>query len=455
MRHYVSQLEASGEMLVVEREVDPRFELAAVTLTSQRASDRPLMFRNVRGSAFPVVTNLYGSHARLCDLIGASNGEYCRAWAARVRHDRLAPEAVQRPAPAPESVQGRLGDLPLITYSERDAGPYFTSAIYLAKEPATGVPNLSFHRTMFVSDDEVRVRLGSSHDLARYKDMADARDEPLEAALLIGPPPEIFLAAAASLPHQADEMAAAAQIAGAPIEVRPCRTIDLMVPAATEIVVEGRFLPNTLRPEGPFGEFMGYYASAASEQPIVKIKRVYWRTNPILTLAIPSRPPENFTFARATVKSAMIWEEVEKAGLPGVQGVWCHEAGAGRLFNVISIKQMYPGHATQAGMLAATCHAGNYAGRWVVVVDEDIDPTNMFDVVWAMSTRCDPPKDIQYIKRSWSTPLDPLLRGPPYENNRAVVDACRPYDWKDDFPIVAEASPALKAKVRDKWPELY
>ena len=116
---------------------------------------------------------------------------------------------------------------------------------------------------------------------------------------------------------------------------------------------------------------------------------------------------------------------------------------------------MYPGHATQAGMLAATCHAGNYAGRWVVVVDEDIDPTNMFDVVWAMSTRCDPPNDIQYIKRSWSTPLDPLLRAPPYENNRAVVDACRPYDWKDEFPIVAEASPELKAKVRGKWPELY
>jgi len=116
---------------------------------------------------------------------------------------------------------------------------------------------------------------------------------------------------------------------------------------------------------------------------------------------------------------------------------------------------MYPGHASQAGMLAATCHAGNYAGRWVIVVDEDIDPSNLFDVTWAMSTRCDPPEDIQYIKRAWSTPLDPMLRKPPWQNNRAVVDACRPYGWKGDFPTVAEASPDLKAKIRTKYPAAY
>src|SRR5690606_34756836 len=205
---------------------------------------------------------------------------------------------------------------------------------------------------------------------------------------------------------------------GRPIEVIPSELHGLPVPAHAEVVIEGEIMPDETRLEGPFGEFMGYYASEASELPIVKVRRVYWRTDPILTLAIPSRPPENFTFARAAGKAALIWNEVEKAGLPGVQGVWCHEAGAGRLFNVISIKQMYPGHASQAGMLACNCHAGNYAGRWVVVVDEDIDPTNMFDVIWAMSTRCDPPEDIQYIKRAWSTPLDPLLFAPPWQNNR-------------------------------------
>ena len=135
--------------------------------------------------------------------------------------------------------------------------------------------------------------------------------------------------------------------------------------------------------------------------------------------------------------------------------MWCHEAGANRLFNVIAIEQMYPGHAKQAGMLAANCHAGNYAGRWVIVVDDDIDPTSTFDVIWAMSTRCDPPNDIDYIRAAWSTPLDPMLTQPPYQNNRAVVDACRPWARKNSFPEVTESSPALTEKVRRKYKDLF
>jgi 4-hydroxy-3-polyprenylbenzoate decarboxylase len=229
----------------------------------------------------------------------------------------------------------------------------------------------------------------------------------------------------------------------------------LPFPAHSEIVLEGLMYPGDVQMEGPFGEFMGYYASEASEQPVVHIKRVYFRNDPIITLAIPSRPPSNFTVARSAVKSAMIWDECEKAGMAGIQGVWCHEAGAGRLFNVISIQQKYAGHAKQAGMLAGNCQSGAYAGRWVVVVDHDIDPSNIHDVIWAMATRCDPPNDIDYIRGAWSTPLDPMLTGPPWENNRAVVNACRPWGRLSSFPPVAEASPELKARVMQKWPHLF
>ena len=106
-------------------------------------------------------------------------------------------------------------------------------------------------------------------------------------------------------------------------------------------------------------------------------------------------------------------------------------------------------------MLAANCRAGNYAGRWVIVVDDDIDPSNLFDVIWVMSTRCDPPEDIDFIRGAWSTPLDPMLEGPPYENNRAVVNACRPWSRMDKFPTVAEAAPDLKRQVMEKWPKLF
>jgi 4-hydroxy-3-polyprenylbenzoate decarboxylase len=102
-------------------------------------------------------------------------------------------------------------------------------------------------------------------------------------------------------------------------------------------------------------------------------------------------------------------------------------------------------------MLVAGCHSGNYAGRWIVVVDSDIDPANLDDVIWAMSTRCDPVADIEYIKRAWSTPLDPMLRTPPWENTRAIVNACRPWDWRHEFPEVASASPERRKAVEAKW----
>jgi UbiD family decarboxylase len=149
------------------------------------------------------------------------------------------------------------------------------------------------------------------------------------------------------------------------------------------------------------------------------------------------------------MKAGMIWDEVERAGLSGVRGVWCHEAGAARMFNVISVRQAYPGHAKQAAMLAAACQSGSYLGRFVVVVDEDIDPTNMFDVLWAVSTRCDPATDIDIVPGAWSGPLDPRLNRDTMTNSRALIRAVRPFGH--DFPDVAEASPELRASVAAKF----
>ena len=123
---------------------------------------------------------------------------------------------------------------------------------------------------------------------------------------------------------------------------------------------------------------------------MVHVRRVYWRNDPILSIASPMRPPSDFSFSKCVMKAGMIWDEVERAGLSGVAGVWVHEFGGARMFNVIAIKQAYPGHARQAGLLAASCQSGSYLGRFVVVVDEDVDPTDLFDVMWAMCTRCDP-----------------------------------------------------------------
>ncbi len=242
MRSLIKELEKSGQLHRVDREVDPRFELAAVTRASQQRDDSAVRFSKVGGTDFQVVTNLYGSRSRLCDLIGADSGEFCRRWNELLDSYEARSGAegrvIDRPA---DLVTGKLSDLPLITYHGLDAGPYFTSGIFLARDPDGGTPNLSFHRCMYVNDKELRVRLGSSHDLAGYQSRAEARDEPLEAAILIGVAPSLFMAAATSLPPEGDEMALAAEIDGRVQDAYLAKSIDLAIPACAEIVIEGRF----------------------------------------------------------------------------------------------------------------------------------------------------------------------------------------------------------------------
>jgi UbiD family decarboxylase len=124
------------------------------------------------------------------------------------------------------------------------------------------------------------------------------------------------------------------------------------------------------------------------------------------------------------------------------------------MFNVISIKQAFGGHAKQAGMLAANCQSGSYLGRFVVVVDDDIDPTNLWQVMWAMCTRCDPAQDIEFIKRAWSGPLDPRVDRATNTNSRAVIMAVRPFESIKDFPPVARASAELRARVEAKFADV-
>lgn len=140
--------------------------------------------------------------------------------------------------------------------------------------------------------------------------------------------------------------------------------------------------------------------------------------------------------------------------MPDVQAVWAHEIGGARMFNVVSIKQRYPGHARQAGHLLLNCGVGAYMSRWAVVVDEDIDPANLQEVMWAVATRSDPERDIDIVRRGMGSRNDPLFvtfdTDTPF-NSKAVIDACRPYDYLTRFPEVAEASKSLQAATRQKW----
>ncbi len=382
MHDLLKSLGSKGALLRISRPVDPKHQLAAVTRAVQRAGGEAVLFESVTGSAMPVVSNIFGSHQRLCDMIGSGEQTFCQRWIALTEACiAAAPGSFTRPATEAEAggfISGTLSDLPAITWHGRDGGPYFTSAIFLANDPETGVANLSFHRSQQISDQELRVRLGGTHDLARYQRAAEEKGEALEAALILSAPPEIFLSACASLPYEASELSMAAQIRGEPLAMRKCVTIDLEVPASADFVVEGRLLPHESRPEGPFGEFMGNYVEIGPNH-VFEVTHVSYRKDAVLH-GLLCGSPEDLRPLEA-VTAARVYRAVS-AAVPGVIDVSCRP---NVMISIIKIRKAYEGHAQHVFLAALASHL-DY-NKVVIVVDEDVDIHDLDDVMWAYLTR--------------------------------------------------------------------
>jgi len=225
---------------------------------------------------------------------------------------------------------------------------------------------------------------------------------------------------------------------------------------AERLAIEGETVPGETRPEGPFGEWMGYYSDDTQERPFVRVKTILHRNDPILTCAPQHRPVDETGLLKGIAGAAQIWRALEACGIPDVLGVWNHEAGPATRFSAIQIRQRYPGHARQALHVACACQGGAYAGKWTVVVDDDIDAGDLDQVLWAMCTRFDPKVDIDLVQKAWASKRDPLYL-PGNFNNRILIDACIPYDMKlkGAFPQVVDVSADLRAKLRAKFPKLF
>ncbi len=422
MQSYLSSLHAAGQIRVIEREVDPRFELAAVTQAAQREDERLTLFNNVKGTRLPVITNVYGSRRRLCEIAGAADGNFCRRWVELA--DQLAALPASRmikPASQARRITSRLGDLPLITYFEKDGGPYFTSAIYLARHPDSGVHNLSFHRSQYISDQELRVRIGDTHDLNKYVSVAEQRGESLPAALLIGVAPEIFVAACASLRTEEDELAAAALMGGCPINTVACETIDLQVPADTQIVVEGRFLAKERRAEGPFGEFMGYYVPVGKNH-VFEVSAVTLAEGAIFHSLLCGSPEDMYPLDLAT--AARIYRHLLLQKVPGIINVACYPF---IMNTVVQIRQEYAGHGRD--VLHAVIDANRDYSKTCMVVDEDVDLYNLNDVWWAYLTRGRADKRAEILHD-----MPGFYRDPHQDHwGRLLIDATKPFHRQAEF----------------------
>jgi len=418
VRDYFEKLRRAGQVREISREVSGRHELAAVTQASQRESEAPLLFHKVAGSRFPVMTNVFGSRARLMDMIGATGGSFCRRWTEVM--GKVAPTPLVTAAPS-DLEQIRLTELPQITYFERDGGPYLTAGVFLARDPDSGVPNLSFHRSQIISDSELRVRLGRSHHLTQYQAKAESRGEALEAAILLGPPVSLVLAAAAPLAYHENEMEVAGKIAGGPLALRRCRTVDLEVPVETEIVIEGRILPDLRRPEGPFGEFMGYYVPVGDNH-VFEVSAVTARPGALFH-ALTCGSPEDLRLLEVSV-ATRTFQALLAANLEGIIDVACVPFA---MSTVVKIEQRYEGHARQ--VLLTAIGANHDWNKTVVVVDDDVDINDFDDVWWAYLTRG------RADTRAMVMPDVPGFYRDPQRDywGRLGIDATAPFGRRQDF----------------------
>jgi UbiD family decarboxylase len=350
-----------------------------------------------------------------------------------------------------------LLDFPVPRWHEGDGGRYIgTGCAVVTRDYDTGRINLGAYR-MQVQDDgrtaSVNIEAGK-HGAQHLRRWFEAEGR-APIAVSLGHHPAYLVAAGVEVPADVSEYDYVGAMMGAPVRTVNGQVTGLPLPHDSELALEGWVTPDNRRPEGPFGEWTGYYSGTREPILTIDVERVYHRDDPILLGAPPGKPPHDYSYMRTVMKSAIITDGLRRTGLPGVRGVWAHEAGGGRSLLIVSIEQRYPGHARQAAYLAAQLPSAAYMNRFTVVVDSDVNPRDLGEVVWAMTGRTDPSIDIEVMKRTWGSRVDPLtLPGEIAFNSRAIIDACRPYERLGDFPQVAESSDELIASVTRRWPEV-
>ena len=346
---------------------------------------------------------------------------------------------------------------PTPMWHERDGGRYIgTGSFNVTQDPDSKWINVGTYRVMIHDEKSVGFYISPGKHGRIHRDKYQARGEPMPTVIVAGGDPMTFLMGCSEVPPGVCEYDVVGGLRNTPVKVIKGKHTGLPFPANAEVVIEGFVHPDKTKLEGPFGEWTGYYASDIREEPVLDIKAIYYRNDPILLGCPPQRPPDELARYRAVTRSALLKENIVKSGVPDVTGVWAHEVGTARMLVAVSIKQRYPGHPRQAGHVACQCHVGAYAGKWVIVVDEDIDVSNLEELIWAALTRADPATSIDIITQAWSTPLDPRI--PPeqkergdFTNSRMIIDACRPYHWRDKFPLVNAPSPAVAREAQEKW----
>ncbi len=402
MRSFLAALEASGELHRIQREVDPRFEIASVLSLRDRG---PAQFvERVSGHAMPVVGNLYDRRERFARALGIAPEEL-EAYCLKALTRPIAPLLVDD-APVQEVVHTKTPDigalLPVPHWFEREAAPYITAGVIVAKDPETGRRNVSIARLRLEGGGSLMAGIAKNHHLAMLAEKARARNEGLEIAVAIGNHIAVLLGSQMYVGLGEDEFDIAGGLLGAPVELVKGKTVDLEVPAHAEIVLEGRLLPEDLIDEGPVSEFPGFYVYYGPGIG-VQISCVTHRSDAIYQAILPGYAAEHCLLGAVAIGATLL-RDLQRS-IPAVRRVFVTEGGMGRLHAVIAMHRPRAGEGKRAVMLAMGLV--NLL-KLVIVVEDDIDPEDPRQVEWSLAARFRGHEDMIVVPGAKADRCDPV-----------------------------------------------
>ncbi len=480
LRDFISKLEQLGELKRVTQEVDPYLEMTEICDRVLQQKGPALLFENPKGYSTPVLANLFGTPKRVALGMGQDEvsaltevGEVLAAlkepeppagvkdaWEKLPVYKQvlnMAPKMVKKPVCQQIVIEGDdvdLATLPIQTCWPEDAGPLITWPLVITKGPLAKRQNLGIYRQQVIGRNKVIMRWlahrGGALDFKAWQE--EHPGEPFPIAVALGADPATILAAVTPVPDSLSEYAFAGLLRGSKTELAKCLTHDLQVPASAEIILEGYLYPDEMADEGPFGDHTGYYNEVESF-PVFTIERITHRKEPIYHSTYTGKPPDEPAILGVSLNEVFV--PILKKQFSEIQDFYLPPEGCSYRMAIVSIKKQYPGHAKRIMFGIWSFLRQFMYTKFVIVTDDDVDVRDWESVVWAITTRVDPSRDVTLID---NTPIDYLDFASPVSGLGSKMGLDATNKWPGETtrewgkPIIMEAS--VKQKVDELWASL-
>ena len=477
LRGFIKILEERGQLKRISALVDPDMEIAEISNRMLQKGGPGLLFENVKGASFPVAVNLMGTVERICWAMNMEKPEELETLGKKL-------SMLQQPKPPKKIsqaidfgkvlfdvvkakpgrdffppcqqvvIQGQdlnLNKLPLIRPYPGDAGKIITLGLVITKDCETGIPNVGVYRLQLQSQNTMTVHWLSVRGGARHLRKAAERGKKLEVAIALGVDPLIIMAAATPIPVDLSEWLFAGLYGGSGVNLARCKTVDLEVPADSEFVLEGTITPGEVLPDGPFGDHMGYYGGV-EDSPLVRFQCMTHRKDPIYLTTFSGLPPKEE--AMMAIALNRIYTPILRQQVSEIVDFFLPMEALSYKAAIISIDKAYPGQARRAALAFWSALPQFTYTKFVIVVDKDINVRDPRQVVWAISSKVDPTRDVFILP---NTPFDTLdfaseklgLGG------RMGIDATTkiPPETEHEWGSPLKSDPRVAAMVERRWQE--